>query len=142
MDEILKKIDQIKDRTGVSYASAKEALEKSGGSVVDAIIYLEDQLHSPERRAMEQGKNLWHGFQEVVQKTKDTKIRVLKEGKPVTEVSAAVGVIGLVGALAIPGVAALGAVGSVAALMNKYSLEVKKDDDATERHHHENDIDN
>jgi hypothetical protein len=63
---------------------------------------------------------------EVVEKTKGAKIRVMKDGNPVAEVPAAAGLLGLVGALAIPGVAVVGALGSVAALMNKYSLEVKR----------------
>lgn len=131
MDDLLKKIDQIKNRTGVSYGTAKDALDKCGGDVLDAIIFLENQHHAPEKQAMEHGKELWHGLQEVIQKGKDTKIRVLKEGKKVAEVPAAVGVLGIVGAFASPGLAALGAVGSVAALLNKYSLEVRKDEDLT-----------
>ncbi|MEL7564932.1 MAG: DUF4342 domain-containing protein [Dehalobacterium sp.] len=142
MDETLKKIDQIRNRTGVSYSTAKEALEKCGGDVLDAIIYLENQDNSSERRTMEHGKDFWHGFQEVVQKGKDTKIRVMKEGKQVAEVPAAAGVLGLVGAFAIPGLAAIGAVGSVAALLNKYSLEIKKEDDLAGYKDSENDIDN
>ncbi|ATW27329.1 DUF4342 domain-containing protein [Candidatus Formimonas warabiya] len=142
MDDTLKKIDQIKDRTGVSYGMAKEALEKSEGSVIDAIIYLEKQANSPEKKAMEQGKDLWHGLQGAIEKGKDAKIRVLKEGKPVAEVPAAAGVLGLVGALAIPGVAVVGAVGSVVALMNKYSLEVKRNDDPDQDPDRENDVDN
>ncbi|MGI6684118.1 MAG: DUF4342 domain-containing protein [Bacillota bacterium] len=127
MDEMLKKIDQIKHRTGVSYRAAKDALEKCRGDVLNAIIYLENQDDIPNEYAKGQENNLWHGFQEVVQKGRETKIRVLKDGKQVAEVPAAAGVLGLVGALAIPGLAAVGALGSVAALMNKYSLEVKKD---------------
>jgi len=142
MDETLKKIDQIKNRTGVSYSTAKEALEKCGGDVLDAIIYLENQHAAPEKPDGEYGKDIWHGLQEVVQKGKDTKIRVMKEGKQVAEVPAAAGVLGLVGAIAIPGLAAIGAVGSVAALLNKYSLEVKKDDDLASFDDNKNDIDN
>lgn len=42
LDEELEKIDMIVERMGVSYKEAKEALEKSGGSVVDALIYIEE----------------------------------------------------------------------------------------------------
>lgn len=131
MDEILKKIDQIKNRTGVSYGTAKEALDKCGGDVLEAIIFLENQHHTSGKQTMDHGKEIWHGLQEVVQKGKDTKIRVMKDGKKVAEVPATVGVLGIVGTFASPGLAALGAVGSVAALLNKYSLEVRKDDDLT-----------
>ena len=40
MEITLEKIELVKDRTGVSYAEAKAALEKAGGSVVDAIIMI------------------------------------------------------------------------------------------------------
>ena len=37
----LEKIDQIVERTGVTYEEAKEALQAVDGDVVEAIIYLE-----------------------------------------------------------------------------------------------------
>ena len=140
MDEILKKIDQIKSRTGVNYATAKDALDKCGGDVLDAIIYLENQYDPSERKASGQKHELWHGLQEIVQKGRETKIRVLKDGKQVAEVPAAAGVLGLVGALAVPGLAVIGAVGSVAALMNKYSLEIKNEENMSQQDE-ENDVD-
>ena len=42
MEITLEKIELVKDRTGVSYKEAKEALEAADGSVVDAIIAIED----------------------------------------------------------------------------------------------------
>ncbi|MBR0373388.1 MAG: DUF4342 domain-containing protein [Mogibacterium sp.] len=42
MEINLEKIELVKDRTGVSYKEAKEALEKANGSVVDAIIDIEE----------------------------------------------------------------------------------------------------
>lgn len=134
MDELLKKIDEIRDRINVSYSEAKEALEKNGGSVVDAIISLEKRDFPKEN--IEKAKNAWqdmkHEVKGVVEKTKTSKIRVMKDGEQVAEVPAAAGVLGLLGALAVPGLAAIGAIGSVAALMNKYSLEVEKNSDAAE----------
>ena len=41
MDISLENVDLIVERTGVSYAEAKEALEKANGDVVDAIILIE-----------------------------------------------------------------------------------------------------
>ena len=45
MDINLEKIELVKDRTGATYAEAKEALEKADGSVVDAIIDLEEKMN-------------------------------------------------------------------------------------------------
>ena len=44
MEITLEKIELGKDRTGVSYAEAKEALEAAEGSVVDAIISIEEKI--------------------------------------------------------------------------------------------------
>lgn len=42
MEITLEKIELVKDRTGVTYREAKEALEAADGSVVDAIINIEE----------------------------------------------------------------------------------------------------
>ena len=44
MDITLEKVDQVRERTGVSYAEAKNALEISNGDVLNAIILLEEKL--------------------------------------------------------------------------------------------------
>ena len=44
MEITLEKIELVKDRTGVSYREAKEALEEANGSVVDAIINIEESM--------------------------------------------------------------------------------------------------
>ena len=44
MEITLEKIELVKDRTGVSYKEATEALEAADGSVVDAIISIEENI--------------------------------------------------------------------------------------------------
>ena len=46
MEITLEKIELVKDRTGVTYAEAKQALEEADGSVVDAIISIEERVNS------------------------------------------------------------------------------------------------
>ena len=47
MSEItLEQIDIIRERTGVNYTKANEALETSKCNVVDAIIYIQDENKS------------------------------------------------------------------------------------------------
>lgn len=46
MEITLEKIELVKDRTGASYKEAKEALEACDGSVVDAIINIEETINS------------------------------------------------------------------------------------------------
>ena len=51
MEITLEKIELVKDRTGVSYAEAKEALEDADGSVVDAIISIEETIDRRESKS-------------------------------------------------------------------------------------------
>ena len=44
MEITLEKIELVKDRTGVTYKEAKEALEGADGNVVDAIIAIEETI--------------------------------------------------------------------------------------------------
>ena len=50
MDE-LEKVEKLRERANVSYEEAKEALEKSNGDLLDAIVYLERQgkVKAPEQ---------------------------------------------------------------------------------------------
>ena len=50
MEITLEKIELVKDRTGVTYAEAKQALEETDGSVVDAIIAIEEIINTGEKK--------------------------------------------------------------------------------------------
>ena len=50
MEITLEKIELVKDRTGVTYAEAKKALEDADGSVVDAIIAIEETVNSGDKK--------------------------------------------------------------------------------------------
>ena len=49
-NELLEKIDVIRDRMDVSYKEAKEALEKAGGDPVEALVLLESQFEEEPGR--------------------------------------------------------------------------------------------
>ena len=44
MEITLEKIELVRDRTGVTYREAKEALEATDGNVVEAIIAIEESV--------------------------------------------------------------------------------------------------
>ena len=46
MDLTLEKVDQLRDRAGVSFSEAVAALEKADGDVVKALLFLEEQGES------------------------------------------------------------------------------------------------
>lgn len=43
MEITLEMVERLREKAGVSYAQAKEALEYSGGNLLDALIYLEEK---------------------------------------------------------------------------------------------------
>ena len=49
----LDKVDAVIERTYVTYAEAKEALETCNGDVLEAIIYLEDKIKKDANEQME-----------------------------------------------------------------------------------------
>lgn len=119
----LEKIELVKDRTGVSYKEAKEALEATDGSVVDAIINIEEGID-------EKGKTHFNGYAEtVVEKVKElvkrgnvARILVKREEEIILNLPVNVGILGTL----IAPFAMLVAV--IAAFGTKCVIEVIKDD--------------
>lgn len=124
MEITLEKIELVKDRTGVSYREAKEALEENGGNVVDAIIYLEDsvngEIHS--QRDLNKKEDIIDKLKAIVAKGNVTKIVVKKDDDVVMNLPVNAGIIGAV--VAPWGIVA----GLVAAFGFKCRIEVVKDD--------------
>ena len=124
MEITLEKIELVKDRTGVSYKEAKEALEANGGSVVDAIISIEEAINNGEGGKFgEQGNAIVDSLKEIVKKGNVSKIVVKKEdGEVLLNVPVNVGILGVV-------VAPWGMiVAAIAAFGFKCVIEVVKDD--------------
>ena len=112
MEITLEKIELVKDRTGVTYAEAKSALEEADGSVVDAIIAIEETVNAGEKK---------RGFG-----TKGegnvAKIQVKRDDETILNVPVNAGIVGIV----IAPIASVVAV--VAAFGFRCTIEVIKDD--------------
>lgn len=134
MTDDLYKIDIIRERLGVSYKEAQDALELAGGDVVAAIVSLEgEEVKFTEN--LEQNKDkLVSQIQSILQKGNVTKVRVKKANKVITEMPAALGAIGIVAILLSGPFAVLAGLGGIAAMMNDYTLEVVKNDGEVEEH--------
>ena len=100
MDEkeiTLEKIELVKDRTGITYKEAKEALEFSGGNVVDAIIYVEETINSANGGKKEKYvDSAVDAIKEAVHKGNVNRISIKKDGKPLLNIPVSVGVLGTV----------------------------------------------
>ncbi len=113
MELSLEKIELVKDRTGVSYREAKDALIKADGSVVDAIILLEDEIDiSPKTAAAVTASDIVSKIGELVHKGNVERIVVKKDDDTILNIPVSAGIIGtfiLPEAAVISTIAALGA---------------------------------
>ena len=134
MTDDLYKIDIIRERLGVSYKEAQEALEQAGGDVVAAIVNLEEQESNFQGNFEERKDKFVAQIQSILKTGNVTKIKVKKGNKVITEIPAAVGAVGIVGMLASAQFAVIAGLATVAAMLNDYSLEVEKKDGKTEEH--------
>ena len=123
MEITLEKIELVKDRTGVSYKEAKEALEFAGGNVVDAIIYIEENIDNEysgkDKKTVDKAVA---AVKEAVRKGNVTRIKVYHGEDIILNLPVT---FGAVGAVLFP----WGAVASaVAAALTKCRIELVKED--------------
>ena len=122
MEITLEKIELVKDRTGVGYKEAKDALEKTDGSVVDAIILIEETIDDSTKETDKKNVQILDTIKEAVRKGNVSKIVIKKDGDIVMNLPVNIGIIGTV---LFPW-AAIG--GCIAALGTKCSIELVKED--------------
>ena len=96
MEITLEKIELVKDRTGVSYKEAKEALEAADGSVVDAIIAIEETVDVKKSgKAGEVANETMEKIKELVKKGNISKISVKKDDETIVNIPVNVGIVGV-----------------------------------------------
>ncbi|PJI07072.1 MULTISPECIES: DUF4342 domain-containing protein [Clostridium] len=135
MEEItLEKIDIIKERTGVTYTEAKEALEESDGNVIDALIFIENKNKTTKDSIKD---NIYDTKEEFVQWIKDTmnkgnvtRIVVKKDDRVILDIPVTAGVAGgvIAGAIWAPSLAIM----FLTAVFAKVTVEITKDDGSVE----------
>lgn len=97
MEISLEKIELVKDRTGVSYREAKEALIAENGSVVDAIIRIEDEIDiAPKTAAENAASDIVGKIRDLVRKGNVSKILIKKDDAVVLSIPVTLGIIGSV----------------------------------------------
>ncbi len=123
MEITLEKIELVKDRTGVTYKEAKEALEAADGNVVDAIIAIEETIDEKSAKKIgAQGEELIAKMKDTVKKGNVSRLMVKKDDEVLINIPLNVGLLGTV--FAPWGMIA----GTVAAFGFKCKIEFVKDD--------------
>jgi hypothetical protein len=132
MEITLEKIELVKDRTGVSYKDAKDALEAAEGNVVDAIIAIEEQVNlSGTAKVIDKSHDIIDVIKGYVRKGNVSKITVSKDEDVLLNIPVNATIVG---ALVAPWAALIG---TVVCFGLKYKIEVVLDDgtviDVTEK---------
>lgn len=122
MEITLEKIELVKDRTGVSYKEAKEALERTEGNVVDAIIDIEESINELPKGKLKEGSAIIDKLKAIVKKGNVSKITIKKDDEIILNLPVNLGIVA--GVIAPWATVA----GIVAAFGTKCVIEVVKDD--------------
>lgn len=127
MEITLEMVDQVRERTGVSYEKAKEALEGANGSVVDAIIAI-------EKEEDEGAVDIVERIKAAVKKGNVNRIRVTKSGDELLNIPVNAGIAGgVIGLMAGPWVIiSAAAAGAIAKFGFDCRFEIVKDDGTVE----------
>ncbi len=121
MDISLEKIDIIRDRTGVSYKEAKDALEAAGGNVVDALINIEETGNKKWTEAMSvKGTEAVDKIKNIVKSGNVNRIRIKRDEYVILDIPVTAGALS---AVVVP---QLTAIGTAIALMSKCTIEVER----------------
>ena len=138
MSEItLEKVEQVIERTGLSYKEAKEALEKSNGDVLEALIYIEDKKSEDKKERFnfniedkyETIDEFKKWLMDLIKKGNISRIKIKKEEKVLVDIPVNAGIAAGVIAIILPAVLA---VGVITAIATKITIEITKADGSVE----------
>lgn len=131
-DISLEKIDIIRERTGVTYTEAKEALEVCNGNVVDALIYIEEKDKSKyniKEEIYTSKEEFIKWLKDIIKKGNVNRIIIKKDTKVVTDIPVNAGVAAGIVALYVPFLAIIGV---LTAVFTKLTIEIVKSDGSVE----------
>ncbi len=136
----IRKIELVKDRTGATYSEAMEALEKTDGSVIDAILFIEKRIDGEEEKedgssnesmtdeekkindTEDKGSYIIDNIKKIIRKGNVARILIKKEEEIIVNIPVNAGILGMI---FVPWVTILSA---VAALGTKCSISLVKND--------------
>jgi hypothetical protein len=120
----IEQVDLIMQRANVSYAEAKEALERCGGSTVETLVYLENQNKVKQKKHKECAHGMMDGAAGLIRKGNRTKFIIRKKGNDVLNISVNVAIVA--GIFAAP----VAAAGIALALLTSHRIRIEKEDGA------------
>lgn len=136
----LEKVDMVRERTKVTYAEAKEALEACDGNVLEALIYIEkNNEHKTSDDSFENFKDEFKNtlsieelktwFKELIAKGNVTRIKIKKDDEQLVDIPVNAGIAAGVIAVVIPPILAAGV---IAAIATQITIEITREDGTVE----------
>lgn len=133
MEITLEKVDKVIERTHVSYADAKAALELNDGDILNAIIYIESlkkaKVENEINEKSETVEELKVWLKDLIEKGNVTRIKIRKDEKVIVDVPVNAGIAAGVIAIILPPVLAFIV---IAAVVTKITIEITKEDGSVE----------
>lgn len=124
MEEItLEKIDIIRQRSNLTYAEAKEVLEKNNGNLIDTLIYIEQNNKNILKNISNAGSDLLDTVKDIIKKGNVTRIKIKKDNKVLVDIPVTAGIAAGAIGLGAPYVLAIAA---ISALVTKVTIEIEK----------------
>ena len=136
----LEKVDMVRERTGISYEKAKQALEVCEGDVLEALIYIEKTqgiLNDNNEPYMNDEQNktsisidelkVW--FKQIIEKGNVTRIKIKKDDAELIDIPVNAGIAAGVVAIIIPPILAAGV---IAAIATQITIGITKEDGSVE----------
>lgn len=122
MEITLDMIDSVVARTNATFQQAKEALEKTNGDVVDAIIYIESsKKNNMADDIADKGNEIIKKVKEILKKGNVTKIIVRKDEEIILNIPVTAAAIGAI--ISVP----LALMGLGGAVLSKCKIEIHKE---------------
>lgn len=122
-NEKLQKIDEVVNRTYVSYETAKKALEEANDDVLEAVILIENRHKTFNTgNAKQKGEQILEEIKKILKKGNATKITIKKNNETIINLPVTAGIVG---AFVAP---FLTAAGITAALLTQCSVEIQQAD--------------
>jgi len=135
----LEKVDMVRERTGVGYEKAKQALEACEGDVLEALIYIgktQDILNSKnsssnndDNKTIISIEELKTWFKQMVEKGNISRIKIKKDENELIDIPVNAGIAASVVAIIIPPILAAGV---IAAIATQITIEITKEDGSVE----------
>ncbi|MDR3597016.1 DUF4342 domain-containing protein [Clostridium sp.] len=133
----LEKVDMVRERAGVSYEKAKQALEVSEGDVLEALIYIEktEGISGSEKdsdftsKASISIEELKTWFKQIIEKGNVTRLKIKKDDTILIDIPVNAGIAAGIVAIVIPPILAAGV---IAAIATQITIEITREDGSVE----------